>query len=202
MVARVGIDGGTPETLSSTIVGASGAFTLSDVPLLGGAGLIIVEDCDGSAPTVLPTGSPVPPDMMAGVSAGGTLSGVQVASLGNDNLDNITAGLDDAGSTVDVSQDGMLFGFVWEAGTTTPIDGAAIQCTGCDVYDGDGDASDGAYQTGGVLNTATSGAGFYVIPDAPISDYSVTATGYSFDTVNGGAIPNGGLFVIMYGQST
>lgn len=194
-----GIEGGTPEELAEGVVDAAGGFTLTGVRVTELPPLLVIDDCDTSPPRVFPTGTPVAPELIQGVADGDVVTGAQAISLGVEAFDAMVASLDLAGSAVDVSAEGLLFGLTWDPNTQTPIPGAVVACDGCAAYYGDGDASDGLFTTGGALNAATGPGGLYAIPGAPIADYSATAEGYTFDTVQGGAIPAGAMFLVLRG---
>jgi len=194
-----GIEGGTPQTLGTTTVGADGSFSVADIPAYEQPPLILIDDCGAQPPQLFPTGTPVQPELLAGVTDGDTVDGVIAVSLDVDHLDSLTSALTAAGSTANVTTDGMMFGFIWSTTDQSPIPNAQIQCTGCTVYYGDADDSDGLFSTAGVLNTATSDLSFFVSPAAPITTYTVSASGYTFDTVTVGAIPKGAMFAILGG---
>ena len=92
-----------------------------------------------------------------------------------------------------------MFGTVWTA-DQEPISGAVISCDGCEVYYADADPSDGPFTTGGVRNTATSGPAVWLIPAAPLVEYSMTAEGYTFPSVTFAAPRGGAFFGIVTGQ--
>lgn len=196
-----GINGGTPEEVANTTVGPGGAFTLTGIPVFDLPPLLIIDDCDNDPPRVFPTGTPVPPELLTGVTDGAVIRDVQAASIGVETFDGITASLAAAGSTVDVTQDGMMIGFVWDIADQSPIVGAQVSCSGCTAYYGDTNNADGLFSAAGVPNTTTAGEALFAIPGAPIGSYSATAAGYTFESHMLGAIPRGALVVALRGTA-
>lgn len=194
------LEGGDAEVVGQTTVGAGGAYTLSDLPLRDQPTVVVIRDCEGAASTVYPTGSPVLlPAELQGLTDGDVLDGVRSVSLTNTTLAAFEAGLALAGYTGDLAADGFALGAVWTA-DEAPISGAQLGCGGCGVYYADADPSDGPFTTGGVTNTATSGPALWLIPAAPLVEYSVTAEGYSFPKVTFAAPPGGAFFALLTGQ--
>ena len=193
------LEGGEAEVVGQTTVGAGGAYTLSDLPLRDQPTVVVIRDCDGAASTVYPTGSPVLPFEFQSITEGQVLDDVRSVSLTNTTLANLETGLALAGYTGDLAAEGFALGGIWTA-DQQPISGAVISCGGCGVYYTDADPSDGPFTTGGVTNTATSGPALWLIPAAPLVEYSVTAEGYSFPKVTFAAPPGGAFFALLTGQ--
>lgn len=193
------LDGGEAELLSASTVGASGAYTLTDVPARALPTVVVVRDCDGAASTVYPTGSPVLPFGFEELTDGQVLDDVRSASISNTTLAAFEAGLATAGYGGDLPADGFALGAIWTP-EEAPIVGAQLSCGGCEVYYADGDPSDGPFTTGGVKNTATSGPAIWLVPAAPPVEYSVTAEGYTFPSVTFASPPGGAFFAIATGQ--
>ncbi|MCK6520258.1 hypothetical protein L6R49_02350 [Myxococcota bacterium] len=194
-------DGGAAEVVAEGVVGAGGAYTLTDVPVRELPTVVVVRDCEGAASTVYPTGSPVLPFEFQSITDGQTVTDVRSASLPNTTLAGFEAGLSAAGYTGDLPVEGFAFGAIWDA-SQQPIPGAQINCQGCDVYYADGDPSDGLFATGGVRNTATSGPGLWLIPAAPKAEYTITAEGYAFPSVTFAAPKGGAFFGIAIGDAS
>lgn len=194
------LDGAGSAPLGSTTVGAEGAYTLTDIPIRELPTVVRIRDCeDTGRPTVFPTSSPVQLSTDAPVAAGDVLRDVRSIVLGVDPFDRMRTDLSAAGSTVDLTESGLVFGYVW-TGEGRPIAGAQVTCDGCTAYYGDADDSDGLFMTGGVVNTATGDAGVWVIPGAPRGDYGAVAAGYTFAAVPMAAPPGGALFGVLLGE--
>lgn len=76
-----GINGGTPDVLGSTTVGANGIFTVSNITLSEYPPLILVDDCHADPPVLFPTATPVPTPMMENLKDGDSITDVQLAVL-------------------------------------------------------------------------------------------------------------------------
>ena len=89
-----------------------------------------------------------------------------------------------------------MLGFVWDENHKS-LPNATISCQGCTVYYGDGAPSDGAYSTGVKTNPSTDPSGLWLIPGAPIANYTAVASGYQLPSWMVGAIPNGAMIMIF-----
>ena len=167
-----------PELLTTTTVGADGAYTFTDVVTDSTTGLLqVVQDCDGDASTVLPTATGIAADDYAD---GEDLADYTALSIDAAFEAGIDGSLTAVGHTGDAIRDsGMMIGFTLDPSTdpATPVGGVTVTCTFGDcgtTYYMDADSADGLFSTGLDVNAstdATAGA-VYVVPAAPIANWA------------------------------
>lgn len=178
------IAGEEVEILASSTVGADGAYAVTGVETESVLGLlVVVVDCAGSGPTVLPTATGIKYAEYKDLQGGATISDFTIYSIDGASQTAFQAGLASAGYTGDLSVDGALVGFV--------IDEAGAGIAGATVGSSLSDttyymAADYSFNTTG---TSAETRGLFIIPDAPISTYEATAAGYTFESVLSGSQP-------------
>ena len=178
------VAGGELTILATSTVNADGTFSVSGVANTSAVGLlVIVEDCEGEGPTVLPTATGIKKDDYYDLAAGATLSDRQIYSIDATSQGAFQAGLTAAGYTGDLATDGALVGFVLDS-SGSPVGGATVA--------GPGTATtyylnaDGSFDTDG---TDASVNALFVIPAAPVFTYTASADGYTFSSVLAGSQP-------------
>lgn len=176
------ISGGELTILAQSTIGDNGAFSVSGVHTSSTIGLLmLVEDCEGQGPTVMPTATGISADSYAGLGDGDTLGDEVAWSIDGATGTQMQDGLALAGYTGELSTDGALIGFVVDQ-NGQPIDGATVTGGNTTTY----------YATPtGFDTTATSAEAdaMFVIPAAPIYTYTCTADGYEFDSLLAGSQP-------------
>lgn len=184
------LTGGDPVVVSETTVGAGGAFTATEVPVVSLGLFAQVRDCDGEEATTFPSANGISSGSYSDVADGDTVSGISALTISTESAMGIQASLEAAGYTGDITTDGMVIGFIWDA-DSMPIDGGEMTCGSCTVYYADGDPSDGLFTTGGSANTSTTVAGgsLFVVPSAQLTTYQPTAPGYTFTSTPLAALP-------------
>ena len=178
------IGGGELEILGSSTVGADGSFEVDDITTTSSVGLLVlVQDCEGDAVTVLPTATGIPKDSYIDLVEGDVISDFTAYSIDGTSQTSIQASLESAGYTGDLGTDGALVGFVFDS-SGAPIDGATVAgASSSTTYYA---ASDGSYNT---TSTAADANAMFMIPAAPVYNYSATAMGYTFTNVLAGSQP-------------
>ena len=168
------IGAGDPDVFGSAVLDSSAAFSIAGIVYTDSRLMLLAQDCADEG-TVMPTATGIDPDSYAGIEDGGVISDRVAASVSvamADGVDESLAAVGWAGGSV--HEVGMVVGFVQDA-SRAPIEGATVSCTLCTVvYYMDADASDGLFSTAGEVNTTTSAAagGIFVVPDAPLTQYS------------------------------
>ena len=184
------LTGGDPVVISETTVGAGGAYTATDVPVVSLGLFAQFRDCDGGADTVFPSANGISSGSYSDVSDGDTVGGLTHLVLTNGVAEGVQGSLVAAGYTGDIAADGMVIGFLWD-NARQPIDGAIMTCGSCVVYYADGDPSDGLFTTAGSVNTGASvaGGGMFAVPSAQLTTYAPEAAGYTFSSSPLAALP-------------
>lgn len=176
------ITGGEVITVSSSTIGAAGAYEVTGVNVKPVVGLLmLVEDC-GDEGTVLPTATGIPSDAYMALEDGDVLADTEIYSIDGASQAALQAGLEAAGYVGDLATEGSLIGFVLDV-DGTPIEGATMHGRSGDTvyyYDGTGF---------GATATTAAGRGMWVIPEAPIYNYSCEADGLNFDNKMTGSQP-------------
>jgi hypothetical protein len=193
-----------PDLLLTTTVGASGAFTFEGVVTESTLGLLMsVKDCDTEGTTVFTTATGIVPDSYSGLAAGDTLADQTAFSISNAFLAGLEASATAAQYAGDLSTDGFMFGFVFDAGVQ-PLAGATVTCGTCGTtYYLDGDAADGLFTTGADLNLSTDAAAgaSWVIPAGPVGQYTADDGGaHTFETQLNGSNPGSATVTAFIGQ--
>jgi len=97
------VAGGELTVLATSTVNADGTFSVSGVANTSAVGLlVIVEDCEGEGPTVLPTATGIKKDDYYDLAAGATLSDRSIYSIDATSQAAFQAGLTAAGYTGDL----------------------------------------------------------------------------------------------------
>lgn len=178
------VAGGELTVLATSTVNADGTFSVSGVANTSAVGLlVIVEDCEGEGPTVLPTATGIKKDDYYDLAAGATLSDRSIYSIDATSQAAFQAGLTVAGYTGDLATDGALVGFVLDSGGTAIADATVAGPSTATTYYM---AADGSFNTSG---TSASVNSLFVIPKAPVFTYAASASGYTFDSVLAGSQP-------------
>ncbi len=179
------VGGGELEILASSTIGADGAYSVAGVDNTIYIGLLVlVEDCEGSGTTVMPTATGVKREEYYDLADGATLSDFAIYSIDGDSQAGFQTGLEGAGYaadpddrfTGDLGADGTLIGFVLDS-AGDGVEGASVSTP--DGYPAYYMAADGSFNTTG---TATAARGMFLVPAAPIATYGVTADGYTFES--------------------
>lgn len=192
------LTGGDPEVVSSTTVGADGAWTATEVPFVSLGLLALVRDCADEGAT-FPSATGIPSDAYSELEPDSTLEGASALVIGADVGNGMQASLEAAGYTGDIATGGIVTGFILDA-SGGGITGATMGCGSCSPYYGDGDATDGLFSTGGAANTATDAAagGLFVVPDATLTTYGAEAEGYTFGSSPLAALPGSAVIAVFY----
>ena len=184
--------------MSSTTVGAGGAWTATDVPYVGLGLLALVRDC-GDEGNTFPSATGIPSDAYSDLEPGSTLEGAAALVITGDVGAGLQASLEAAGYTGDIATGGIVTGFILDA-EGNGISGATMGCGSCSPYYGDGDPSDGLFSTGGSANTSSDAAasGLFVVPDATLTTYGAEAEGYTFGSSPLAALPGSAVIAVFY----
>jgi hypothetical protein len=182
--------GGLPLVLSSAKIAAGGAFRVNNVETVAEWGLFLtVDDCDESS-TGVRTATGVGYSHYENLGPGDTLGNQLVLIVDDATVSKFDEDLRLIGYTGDpLTTTGAIMGFVvGEEGD--PLGGATVFCkdspSGCaPVYYMDTDSSDGLFGSGSVPNNATEAAAeaLFLIPNAPVANYSATLAEFSFASI-------------------
>ncbi len=204
-----GLTGGTPEVLAASQICADGQFVVANVEEAPAVGMfLVVDDCEGEADTVMQTASGIPAEDIVDLSDGDVLSGVAgvVISAGyqatiDAEIEALEAAAGDTdGAAETSSEEGYLAGFILDS-AGQPVPGATVQCGGCTAYYFDDDASDGLLSAGGVVNSASTDAGIFIIPGAAIYNYTFSDGGaHTWGKSLGGSLPGYAVFIWYYAE--
>lgn len=199
------LGGGEPLTLSTTTIGAGGAFTFTEVSTTSAVGILVdVRDC-ASEGTVYPSATGIPASAYQGLGDGDTLPGITAFSIDATLAAGVAASATGAGYTGDILADGMMFGFVLDSGGA-PISGATVECVGgaCNpTYYMDTNPKDGLFTGGEGLNASTDAAAgaVFVIGAAPIGNYHADDGGaHTFTDQLNGSNPGIATITAFYGE--
>lgn len=170
------ITGGVPTVLASSEVCDDGGFVVAGIQSAPSIGMfLLIDDCEGDPDTVMLTATGIPPEAVAGLGDGDTISDVEGLSVSAEWLAVEQADLETAGWSGDLATAGYMAGIVEDA-AGEPVAGATVACGPCGltVYYEDGEPTDGIYGAGATPNTTTTveGDGVFMIPDAPIFTYT------------------------------
>jgi len=195
------LGGGDLIILSSSTVGAGGAFNLEGVVTESVLGLLIlVQDCNNEG-TVMPSATGVAAEDYESLADGDVVAGRNAYVLSADFQAGIDQSVAAAGGSSDIGTEGALLGFVFDA-SGTPVSGATVDCGGCaDIYYGDADSADGLFtsaKTGINASTDATASGLWVVPGGPVSSYTCEDGANSYDSLLVGSQPGIAVFVAFY----
>ena len=177
------ISGGEVELLRSDFVGAEGAYSVEGIETTSAVGLLmIIDDCNDEG-TVMRTATGIAAATYAGLGTGDVIDERTLFSINATSLESISSGLANAGYTGDIEVDGALIGFIFDA-AEAPVDGAEV--AGPEGYPTWYLQEDSSWAEGG---TVASADGTFIIPGAPIYNYTTSADGMSFDALLAGSQP-------------
>jgi hypothetical protein len=173
------VTGGESITLGGGVIGADGAFSVSDIPNEAPFGLFVsITDCeDATEATVWASLTGILAPQYQNLSNGDTLT-VPAVSVSLYMLNDVLKpSLTAVGETKDIETLGAMIGWVNDA-SGTGVTGATVSCTGCgSFYYADTDAEDGLFSTGMEVNAATSAVagGMFLLPEPITAQYAAEA---------------------------
>ncbi len=193
------------DLLAGTATGTSGTFALEGVHTTSLVGLfLVVDDCDPETDTVSTS--------ITGVTLGdyldlsdGDLLGDQIALvLDATILAAIEASLPYAGFAGSYLEGGAMIGFALDAEGVPAHGATVVRADGepADVYYADANPLDGLFSAGAAANTATDAyaSAMFLIPGAPLTEWTVAHGEASFETVFFGTVPGVTTFFAINGQ--
>lgn len=197
------LTGGEAVVVSSTTVGAGGAWTATEVPIVSLGLFALVRDCDDSGSTTFPSATGIPSSSYSDSADGDTVSGVASLVLSADDGAGFQASLAAVGFSGEIATAGVVTGFILEADGSAGVEGATMTCGSCSVYYGDSDPADGLFSTAGAPNGAASAAagGLFAVPDAELTTYQPLADGYEFNSSPLAALPAMAVIAAFYDTS-
>lgn len=192
------LTGGTPTPMAASVVCEDGSFRVGPVAEAPAIGMfVVIDDCEGGGDVVLRTATGVPPDALAGLGAGDSLT-VEALLVTSAWAATEQADLERVGWSGDLAAGGYMAGIVEDA-SLSPVSGAAVGCDGCaTVYYEDANRADGIYGAEAVANTATESAAgaYFLIPSAPIFSYTCTDGGaHTWDPTLLGSLPGFAVYI-------
>ncbi len=198
------LGGGDLILLAETTVGAGGAFTLEGVSTESVLGLLLlVQDCAGEG-TVMPSATGIALEDYEGLGDGDVLGGRSAYVVSADFQAGIDLSVSAAtGGASDIGSDGALIGFVFDS-SGTPVSGATVDCGGCaDIFYADPNDADGLFtdtKTGVNTSTDAMTKALWVVPGAPITQYTCEDGVNSYEPLLVGSQPGVAVFVAFYAE--
>ncbi len=181
------------------VVGAKGVYSIADVQMESLVGMfVLVMDCEGETPTVLPSATGIPVEAYSDLADGAVLEQNALLVSGS-YMATIESSLVTAGGTGDLSVDGAMMGFVRNA-TGAPVSGATVTCDECPrTWYFDNNLKDAGLFATNVsgANRSTSTSGAFMIVGAPVKTYSVSHAGgkLTWDSQLFGTLPGLATFI-------
>lgn len=199
-------------TVLASATSSKGEITFSDIDVKPDVPMLInLNDCKGKDAPKTPivgisSNTGVLPASYKDAKNGETVSAtafvVTPTFLGGLQASLVAAG----DTTTDLSKSGWLHGLALAADGSSPVAGVTVTCKGCDdkktkevdfpTYYMDAVSADGLFttasKTGLDVNASTqAGVGVWVVPSAPVSNYSATDTNakLTFPSQLGGSFP-------------
>ncbi|MFZ5478155.1 MAG: hypothetical protein ACOZNI_15420 [Myxococcota bacterium] len=199
------ITGGEPTVLGSSEVCDDGNFVVAGIESAPSIGMfLLIDDCDdATGDTVMLTATGIPPEAIAELGDGDSLTGVEALSVSLEWLAVMQADLETVGWSGDLGEAGYMAGVVEDA-EGNPVSGAHVASPDPYVtYYEDATAEDGIYGAGATANTETSAdaGGLFMIPDAPIFTYTCEDGGaHEWESTLLGSLPGYAVYIRFTAQ--
>lgn len=196
------VTGEAATSLGVTTIDGDGDFRFEEVSTSANFGLLwTVRDCAEEG-ALYATTSGVSAESYADLADGDLLGDQTAFALTQDYADRLGDGAALAGYGGDLTRDGFVFGWVFDA-DAQPVEGATVRCPECgDVYYQDGDDTDGLLTDGDTANTTTLAAGgaVFIVPAGPLDTYEADNGSDSFSSVFAQSDPGGATTVAMFAE--